>query len=187
MNPPPCVTHLPGWITGGEAGDLLAELTADVAWEQREITVFGRTHPVPRLTCWYGETTYTYAGVANSARPLTDIPVLDELRARLEAATGATFNSCLANQYRSGADGVGWHSDDEPGLGDRPTIASISLGSARDFRLRHQATRDVTTIALGHGDLLVMRDESQTDYRHCVPKRARVNSPRINLTFRSFT
>ena len=34
--------------------------------------------------------------------------------------------------------------------------------------------------------LLVMRNESQRDYAHGVPKTARVIGPRMNLTFREF-
>jgi alkylated DNA repair dioxygenase AlkB len=32
----------------------------------------------------------------------------------------------------------------------------------------------------------VMRDESQSDYAHAVPKTSRPVSPRLNLTFRHF-
>lgn len=42
----------------------------------------------------------------------------------------------LINYYRDGSDTVGWHADDEKLYGDTPTIASLSLGSARDFFLR---------------------------------------------------
>ena len=54
---------------------------------------------------------------------------------------GVDFNSCLANLYRDGTDSMGYHSDDEPELGLRPTIASVSLGDRRRFVLRHRATR----------------------------------------------
>ena len=81
---------------------------------------------------------------------------------------------------------MGYHSDDEPELGPEPTIASISLGARRRFVLRHRVTREQWTWELGGGDLLVMRDESQRDYAHAVPKTARPIGPRMNLTFRNF-
>jgi len=181
---PACVTHTPGWLDPSEAGDLFAVLTTSIPWEQKTILMYGRELAVPRLTCWFGDAAYTYSGTTNVAHAW--LPQLETLRARLEAETGSRFNSCLANVYRDGADSVSWHSDDEPELGVNPTIASISLGDTRDFRLRHQASGEVSTIALGHGDLLVMRGESQTDYRHSVPKRAHAGT-RINLTFRYYT
>ena len=96
------------------------------------------------------------------------------------------FNSCLANLYRDGSDSMGYHSDNEPELGPEPTIASISLGARRRFVLRHRMTREQWAWELGEGDLLVMRDESQRDYAHAVPKTSRLVGPRMNLTFRLF-
>ncbi len=175
-----CVTHTRGWIGPAEADTLLATLSRDIPWEQKP-AAFG--HPTPRLTAWFGSEPYTYSGINNAANPW--LPELDALRRRLEAETGAEYNSCLANLYRNGQDSVAWHADDEPELGHNPTIASISLGCARDFKLRCNQTRAVSNFALGHGDLLLMQGESQSDYRHSVPKRARAEA-RINLTFRKF-
>ena len=81
---------------------------------------------------------------------------------------------------------MGYHSDDEPELGPRPTIASVSLGDRRTFALRHRVTRDRWTWDLGRGDLLVMTGESQSDYAHAIPKTRRPVGPRLNLTFRWF-
>ena len=79
---------------------------------------------------------------------------------------------------------MGWHSDDEPELGTNPVIASISLGAARDFHLRHKARKDLRkSIRLEHGSLLLMRGTTQHCWQHHVPKRARA-AKRINLTFR---
>ena len=50
--------------------------------------------------------------------------------------------------------------------------------------LRHRASGARWSYDLGAGDLLVMRAESQTDYRHAVPKTRRAVGPRMNLTFR---
>nr|GEU78138.1 DNA oxidative demethylase ALKBH2 [Tanacetum cinerariifolium] len=43
---------------------------------------------------------------------------------------------------------------------------------------------DKCCFALKHGSLLVMRGNTQRDWLHSVPKRAKANSARINLTFR---
>jgi alkylated DNA repair dioxygenase AlkB len=39
-------------------------------------------------------------------------------------------------------------------------------------------------IELPHGSLLVMRGETQRNYRHALPATAKPVGPRINLTFR---
>jgi len=91
----------------------------------------------------------------------------------------------LANLYRDGRDCMGWHSDDEPELGARPLIASLSLGATRRFALRHR--RDPSrrlVLELPAGSLLLMRGQTQARWRHALPRTARPVGPRINLTFR---
>ncbi len=179
-SPPSCVDYRPRWVPDHEA--LLSQLSADIAWEQHKITLFGRTVPTPRLTAWVGDAAYTYSGVVNSPKPWP--AALAVLRQRLATEIGADFNSCLANLYRDGSDSMGFHSDDEPELGAEPTIASVSLGDRRRFVLRHRTTRQRWSWDLGAGDLLVMRDESQREYAHAVPKTTRPVGIRMNLTFR---
>lgn len=179
---PRCVDYFPGWVARPEA--LFAALRDEIAWAQHDITVFGRTVPTPRLTAWFGDAAYAYSGVINEPQPWPT--TLAELRDRLGAELGGELNSCLANLYRDGSDSMGYHSDDEPELGPRPLIASISLGARRTFSLRHRVSRQRWSWPLGAGDLLVMRDDSQSDYAHAVPKTTRLVGPRMNLTFRLF-
>jgi alkylated DNA repair dioxygenase AlkB len=177
---PGCVELRPGWVVDPEA--VFVRLQQETTWEQHTITLFGRTVPTPRLTAWTGDAAYRYSGISNEPQPWT--PTLAALRDRLVVELGSPFNSCLANLYRDGTDSMGEHSDDEPELGPRPTIASVSLGARRRFVLRHRATGQRWSYDLGAGDLLVMRAESQSDYRHAVPKTRRLVGPRMNLTFR---
>lgn len=179
---PGCFVLVPRWLP--DADPVLARLAAETAWEQHDITLFGRTVPTPRLTAWTGDAAYRYSGVVNPPRPWT--PTLRALRDRLADELGIELNSCLANLYRNGRDSMGWHADDEPELGPEPTIASVSLGQRRRFLVRHRATGRRWALDLGEGDLLVMRGESQADYRHAVPKTTRRLGPRLNLTFRRF-
>ena len=178
---PPCVSHHPGWWP--DATETFVLLHTELAWEQRDITMFGRTMPMPRLTAWMGEGSYTYSGITHGPAPWPR--TISAIRDRLIAEFGGSFNSCLANLYRDGSDSMGWHSDNEPELGPRPTIASVNFGARRSFVLRHRRTKQRWTYELGEGDLLIMRDESQEEYAHAVPKTARPVGPRINLTFRT--
>jgi alkylated DNA repair dioxygenase AlkB len=106
--------------------------------------------------------------------------------ARLGEFGMTTFNSVLVNLYRDGRDSMGFHSDDEPELGENPEIASVSFGATRRFILapkRKQRGARVQ-LELTHGSLLLMRGRCQHEFRHAIPKSANVEAPRINLTFR---
>ncbi len=74
-------------------------------------------------------------------------PTVAELKAAAEAICGCRFNSVLLNRYRSGMDSMGWHADHEPELGAQPVIASVSLGVARTFDLRHNKTGVVQSLS----------------------------------------
>ena len=179
----------PNFLPESEASTLRVQLTAEVAWEQRAIRMFGRELPQPRLTAWHGDPAarYTYSGLTWEPRPWT--PALLDLRQRIRAATGARFNSVLLNYYRDGRDSMGWHADDEPELGPSPVIASLSLGATRRFRLRPigpkaGALAQPLGLDLPNGSLLLMRGPTQHCWQHALPKTARPTGPRLNLTFR---
>nr|WP_255494648.1 alpha-ketoglutarate-dependent dioxygenase AlkB [Luteibacter sp. Sphag1AF] len=179
------VTIHPGWMNPAGADDLLHELTASLPWEVHRIRIFGRMVDSPRLSAWIGDAnaTYTYSGTRFPALPWT--PALALLRDRVAEACGARFNSVLANLYRDGTDSMGWHSDDEPELGPHPVIGSLTLGATRTFRFRDRATgKHTMALDLESGSLLRMAGQTQSLYRHDLPRRARAHGPRINLTFR---
>lgn len=169
-----------------EADRLFDALRAEVAWEQHRVRIAGREHPCPRLSAWQGDpgAVYTYSGITLHPEPWT--PAVLRVRAAVCDAAGARFDSVLANLYRDGRDSMGWHADDEPELGVRPLIASVSLGAPRRFVLRHKRRRDLAPvdIVLGHGSLLLMAGPTQHAWRHSLPKTSRPVGPRINLTFR---
>lgn len=168
-----------------EAPAWFAALMAEVRWEQHWLTLFGRRIAAPRLSAWYAEPGcgYRYSGLSLAAQPFT--PVLEQIRARTEALSGHGFNSVLLNLYRDGADGMSWHSDDEPELGPAPLIASVSLGATRRLLLRRRDARDARFgLDLGDGSLLLMEPPLQRYWQHSVPKTRRAVGPRINLTWR---
>lgn len=73
-------------------------------------------------------------------------------------------------------------------LGAAPVIASVSLGATRRFVMKHREDASkALSLALPHGSLLVMAGTTQRFYRHALPRSARVDAPRINLTFRRIT
>ncbi len=180
-----------GWLPADEADVLFARLLREIDWQVHRIRMFGRLVDSPRLSCWIGDpqAAYVYSGTRFAPQPWPQalVPLRERLAPLLQAVAGAPPpNSVLANLYRDGKDSMGWHSDDEPELGPRPAIASISLGAPRRFLLRHRGRPELRwDAALTHGSLLLMAGETQRHYRHAVPKTARVVGPRINLTFRT--
>lgn len=159
-------------------------LVADLEWQQHQVFVFGRWVEQPRLTAWYGDDGFPYRYSGIELKPHSWTAPLIEMRELCEELAGARFNSVLANLYRSGADSVAWHADDESELGVDPVIASVSLGSERRFDLRHRSTGETVRVPLPSGSVLVMAGCTQHRWVHQVPKTARPVGPRINLTFR---
>ena len=171
------------------------QLRAEIPWEERKVVIRGMSFDQPRLTSWFGSFPYTYSGL--TLQPYQWSPLLEVIRDRIQAETGLTFNSMLANLYRDCKDSVDWHCDDEPSLGPRPIIASISLGDTRTFELRKKPIgEDEETgyqfaqhikVPLPSGSLLVMSGATQLDWQHRVPKEYHDREPRINLTFRQIS
>jgi alkylated DNA repair dioxygenase AlkB len=168
------------------ADALFAALPDEIPWEQHRLRLFGREVSAPRLSCWIGDTDTAYTYSRTRFEPHAWTPVLASLRGELATRFDLRFNSVLANLYRDGRDSMGWHSDNEPELGDEPVIASLSFGAPRRFRFRSRETRKVAlALELAHGSLLVMRGGTQRFYQHDLPKAGAGVGARINLTFRS--
>ncbi len=179
-----CVSYAPNFLSVDEANIAFEELAATLEWRQDNIVLFGKKMKIPRLQAWYGDSnaSYMYSGLLMQAMPWTES--LDRLKSRCEKQCNKQFNSVLANLYRNGADSMGMHADDEPELGTKPTIASLTLGAARNFIFKHKLNKQKYSLVLEHGSLLVMQGNTQQYWQHGMNKTKRVNNPRINLTFR---
>ena len=178
------VVYTANFLDHSQALALFRKLADQTEWRQETVKVYGKSHLTPRLSCWMGDAglDYQYSNLTMHPTPWSDD--LLKLKVKLESVTGDKFNSVLINFYRNGADSNGWHSDDEPELGDKPVIASLSLGATRDFKLRHKLKPELKhSLPLENGSLLMMRGLTQAFWQHQIPKRARAE-PRINLTFR---
>jgi alkylated DNA repair dioxygenase AlkB len=173
------IHHTYKWLDNATADRLFAELLTGIEWQQRK--VFGGD--VPRQDAWYHRNGKAYRFSGATRQACENWP--DALKELLSLVEPWGVNSVLCNLYRDGRDSVAWHSDDEPGHAD--SIVSISLGTPRDFMVReiadHKAKRKIVA---GHGDLIVMSEGSQALTEHCIPKRPKITTPRINLTFRRF-
>jgi alkylated DNA repair dioxygenase AlkB len=126
------VVFIPNFLSRDEADTLLARIRAEADFKQHYIKLYG-VKAIPRLEAWYGSWDYPYAnGVVLKAAPVPDY--LKEVIAKIAAAGFGEFNAVLINRYRDGKDYISAHSDDDYG-DDKPTIPSLTLGTARPFRL----------------------------------------------------
>jgi alkylated DNA repair dioxygenase AlkB len=122
-------------------------------------------------------------------------------------------NAAFVNCYDGPAQSVGYHSDQLSYLGPRAVIGSLSLGVAREFRVRKIVPPDsppespsygpTTTasrnqadqqgqiaIHLPHNSLLVMHAEMQEEWKHSIAPAQSIDphpvagNKRINITYR---
>jgi alkylated DNA repair dioxygenase AlkB len=166
---------------------LVKKFITEIPWRAENVVVWGKTFAQPRLVAWYGDTnkSYTYSGIKLDPLPWTED--LLQIKSQVERLCDASFNSVLLNYYRDNKDSMGYHSDDERELGPRPTIASISLGAERTFTLKHKTSKLLKPVklVLRSGSVLLMKGDTQKNWKHGIEKEKKEAGPRINLTFRN--
>lgn len=178
------ITYDADFLAAGDADRLFEALKTEVDWQRAVVQTPGGPKTVPRMISWHADEglTYSYSGLTHPWQEWT--PAMREVKDRLEQRLGTRFNGCLANFYENERDSVSMHSDDEADMEAGAPIASVSLGSVREFVVKHKETKARHVIPLEHGSLIVMAGETQTVSRHGIPKARRSCGPRINLTFR---
>ena len=164
-------------------------LLTELPWHADIVTLFGKTHVTTRQIVWMGDENinYHYSGQARQAISWSDtvFHVKQYIEQSLkQIGITVAFNSCLLNYYPSGAEGMGYHADDEKELGHQPIIASLSLGATRKFVFKHKKTQDKVELYLESGQLVVMHGDTQTFWKHTITKTKTVSAGRISLTFR---
>lgn len=178
------IQYIPAALDPDKATVLFDHLMETLPWQPDELIMFGKRILTQRRVVWVGdpECCYTYSGIKRVPQPWT--AALLSTRRFVEDLAGCTFNACLINLYHNGHEGMGWHSDDEVELDPSAPIASLSLGGARKFALRHKQHKTRLALKLEHASLLIMHPPTQRYWSHSLLK-TRVPVPaRINLTFR---
>lgn len=119
-----------------------------------------------------------------------------------------TPNAACVNQYNGPQESVGYHSDQMTYLGPKAVIGSLSLGVAREFRIRRVIPKDGSatdsdntssadlagqiSIHLPHNSLLVMHAGMQEEWKHSVAPAQAIDphhisgNRRINITYRDY-
>jgi len=152
--------------------------------EDSKINIFGRMIKIPRKQVAFGDAGLSYKFSGNQVFAKIWDTELKKLQIKIQKYTNIHFNFVLVNYYKDGSNYIGWHSDDENDLASQ-TISSISLGITRDFQFRKKNNKKKKyEIKLNHGDLLIMKGQTNNLWQHSLPKRTNINSSRINLTYR---
>ncbi|TFY59460.1 hypothetical protein EVJ58_g5759 [Rhodofomes roseus] len=89
-------------------------------------------------------------------------------------------NVAASNCYEGAKESVGPHSDQLTYLGPYPTIASLSLGTSRMFRLREviptgekdERSARTFNVPLTHNSLMIMHSSTQERYKHSIPPQS---------------
>ncbi|KGB78423.3 hypothetical protein CNBG_4261 [Cryptococcus deuterogattii R265] len=177
-------------------------------WGANRFFIAGKEAKSPHKTGFYrkegggyGGGKYYYAGVEQGpakvypalltrAAEIVEKMVNEELRKRQrfgpEWAGEWKANVCGANHYECSRSSVGWHADQLTYLGPYTTIASLSLGTSRAFRLRETAPSDPAfivndkppctyEITLAHNTLCLMNAGCQERYKHTVPPQKAID------------
>jgi alkylated DNA repair dioxygenase AlkB len=168
-----------------EAENYLHILLNTIEWKNDEAFILGKHIITKRKVAWYGNDNYSYTYSNTTKQALSWTSELLQLKTLAEKLSGATFNSCLLNLYHNGDEGMAWHSDDEKALAKNGIIASLSFGAERKFSFKHKQTKETVSLLLEQGSLLVMKGATQTNWLHRLPPTKKINTPRVNLTFRT--
>ncbi|MGR9044638.1 MAG: alpha-ketoglutarate-dependent dioxygenase AlkB family protein [Gammaproteobacteria bacterium] len=169
---------------GTESEQLYNRLLNEQNWPDNRYCFAGRQFILPRLQTWHADAGIAYSYSNNLLETRSWTPLLIGIKAKIEAFLDYRFNSVLVNLYRNGEDYVGWHADDEPELGERPLIASLTFGAERRFAFRRKKASLTEFLRLQSGTLLIMRPGFQRHWQHSIPEDKSVSQGRINLTFR---
>lgn len=187
--------YVSGFLSAVQEGELRLALEREIQFDDAQasrVFVHGKWRAIPRRQCAHADDDcppYRFSGVAVRPRPWT--APLRQLRDAVADRTGFRANFVLVNHYAHAGEYISWHSDDERDLDPAAPIASVSLGSAREFQLRARSSLEVpetVAMVLEPGSLLMMNAPTNARFQHCLPRRtgkaASAIGARWNLTFR---
>ena len=164
------VDRQPGWAS--EPYELFEKVRQTLPWKEGVERIKGMEIPRPRLVAAFG-TGELPAG----------LEVIGEMSEALSSRYGVRLERITCNLYRDGRDSVAWHGDRVARNLPTATVAILSLGDSRMFRIRPKGGGRSIGWAAGHGDLIVMGGSCQRTHDHSIPKVANAGE-RIAVMFR---
>ncbi len=171
--------------------------------EDTKIVLFGKKISIPRKCVAYGNCglKYTFAGSDICVRDWNtpekweeDIcNILKKIRDKVKYKSGILYNYVLINRYNDGDQYIGFHKDNEKEIRQEYGIACVSLGANRDIIFKPdkfiptKKEYGSINLTLEGGSYIEMKYPTNLHWKHSIPKRTKINTPRISLTFRKIT
>ena len=140
-----------------------------------------------RSVAYYGSLPYSYSGSSHLPRSFNDNKCLvNILHVVKELYPNYQFNSAMITRYATGEEWMPFHSDDENCITPHSLIMTISFGDTRSLQFQTKDTPHThcNELSLGHGDVLLMSQQSQSYFQHGIPKNTASKLPRISITLR---
>ena len=159
--------------------------------EESVVEVNGTIYQIKRKYVLYGDLKKEECGDIKSWNNSSkqECVVIKNIKYFIEKYTGKKFNFVVINRYNDGSEKIGAHRDREMDLEDDPTIVGVSLGAIRSvvfapYYFIPQETNKRIVWELGHGSMFIIKPPTNTFWTHEIPKRMKIKSVRISLTFR---
>ena len=131
---------------------------------------------------YFGEFSYRYGNIEHPAKPFP--AEIKQVMDQVEKLYPKSFsNSCLITRYRSGANGIPQHSDNEPFISPWSDIMTLSLGCKRTMSFQSSNGSSSSSIDLPDNSLLVFSRASQEQWNHGIEPVSN-SAVRYSLTFR---
>ena len=151
--------HTPGYFSEENADELYARCLQEIPWQTME---WSRGKNLPRLVYRYDQG--------------RGISVLDELFQDAKQQ-GFQPTGIWCNYYRDGKDYTPYHRDDYGGRG----VLTYSFGTKRKFYMKRNTNKEVLKMSLGHGDVFYFDRETDSLYKHSIPKESGVEGGRVSI------
>ena len=164
------IDRQPAWASRPDA--LFVTAVEALDWKEGVEKIHGKELPRPRLVASFG-----------SGDLPPGLEVVGEMSEALSHKYGVRLDRVTCNLYRDGKDSVAWHGDRVARNRPEATVAIVSLGESRPFRVRPRGGGSSIGWPAGGGDLIVMGGSCQRTHDHSIPKVAKAG-PRIAVMFR---
>lgn len=144
------------------------------------------------------KSSYMYSGIERFEDLTLPLPFQKFLDFLNEKEGVDKYNQVIANWYANGLDYIAPHSDCQKGMVANANIAIINLCENEQFsrelkltpkNLKNEPNDNLyaqVKIKLKHGCIITMHGDTQTKFRHGVPKALDNSTSRMSLTFRKF-
>ena len=165
--------------------------------ENSSVMLYGTKYKNPRRHTAFGiaNTTYIFSGNKVGVHDWDDKYESDDMqfvagmtrfiKNMLSRYSKKEFNYALINMCPDGKSKIGYHSDEDKKLGDKPCIMDFSLGQGRYMNFKHKKTGKVVKVYLPHNSLISINYPTNNNWEHSIPSISKKIGPRVSITYRS--